>query len=174
MTVIILIVSSALCKEVKPCELQTALDFIFLKYTTHPCKYNAIKNMSGGFLALGISMSCWTVLYFVQTIYVCFRKIEEKKRAIIKLLWVHFDEINFKTFDFILLFNASSYGGISRKLYFFTYFGNKITSCARNNIWYTRLISRACLNRKPQEYLRIHADNRSIVFIIKSLFFFYR
>ena len=85
-TVIILIVSSALCTKVKPCELQTALDFIFVKYTTHPCKYNAIKDMSSGILALGISMLCWIVLLFVQTIYVYFGKIEEKKRVIAKIV----------------------------------------------------------------------------------------
>nr|XP_022324866.1 uncharacterized protein LOC111125394 [Crassostrea virginica]XP_022324867.1 uncharacterized protein LOC111125394 [Crassostrea virginica]XP_022324868.1 uncharacterized protein LOC111125394 [Crassostrea virginica] len=85
-TVIILIVSSALCTKVKPCELQTALDFIFVKYTTYPCKYNAIKDMSSGILALGISMLCWIVLLFVQTIYVYFGKIEEKKRAIAKIV----------------------------------------------------------------------------------------
>ena len=106
---------------------------------------------------------------FRQFMYIL-GKLKRKNKQLQKLLWVHFDKIDFKTFDFILLFNVSFYGSISRKLhFFFTYFGNKIMSCARNNIWYALLISRACLNRKSQEYLRIYIYNRSIVFIIKSL-----
>ena len=42
--------------------------------------------MSSGILALGISMLCWIVLLFVQTIYVYFGKIEEKKQAIAKIV----------------------------------------------------------------------------------------
>ena len=103
-TVIILIVSSALCTKVKPCELQIALDFIFVKYTSHPCKYNAIKDMSAGFLALGISMLCCTVLLFVPTICLCLLKIEEKKRAYAKIVVSTFWWNRFQYFWFDMIF----------------------------------------------------------------------
>ena len=145
MTVIKLIVSSALCTKVKPCELQIALDFIFVKYTSHPCKYNAIKDMSAGFLALGISMLCCTVLLFVPTICLCLLKIEEKKRAYAKIVVSTFWWNRFQYFWFDMIFYHSFYGGIFRTRYFF-FFENKIMSCARNNISYVRLICREFSN----------------------------
>ena len=61
--------------------------------------------MSGGFLGLGISMLCWSVLLFVQTIFVYLRKTEEKKRAIAKIVVSEFFFLNrFKDFRFYIAF----------------------------------------------------------------------
>ena len=86
MTAIALISSSVHCKNVKPCELQTALDFIYLKYTTHPCKYSAIKEMSSGFLGLGIILLCWNAILFLLTMCICWWKFGEKKQIIAVLI----------------------------------------------------------------------------------------
>ncbi|XP_078327036.1 uncharacterized protein LOC111126690 isoform X2 [Crassostrea virginica] len=86
MTAIALISSSVHCKNVKPCELQTALDFIYLKYNTHPCKYNAIKEMSSGFLGLGIILICWNAILFLLTMCICWWKFGEKKQIIAVLI----------------------------------------------------------------------------------------
>ena len=82
MAVIALIYSSAKSTYAKPCELQTALDFIYLKDSTHSCKYNAIKEMSDGLLTLGIFMLCWNTLRLVLTTCIHWKKIGKIKRTI--------------------------------------------------------------------------------------------
>lgn len=81
MAVIALIYSSAKSTYAKPCELQTALDFIYLKDSTH-CKYNAIKEMSGGLLTFGIFVLCWNTLRLVLTTCIHWKKIGKIKRTI--------------------------------------------------------------------------------------------
>lgn len=81
MAVIALIYSSAKSTYAKPCELQTALDFIYLEDSTH-CKYNAIKEMSGGLLTFGIFVLCWNTLRLVLTTCIHWKKIGKIKRTI--------------------------------------------------------------------------------------------
>nr|XP_022325251.1 uncharacterized protein LOC111125579 isoform X1 [Crassostrea virginica] len=44
--VILMIVLNYNISNIKPCDLKTALDSIHLEFTPHPCKYNAIKEMT--------------------------------------------------------------------------------------------------------------------------------
>ena len=63
----VVISSSIHISNVRPCELKTALDSIFLNYAPHPCKYNAIKEMCGGsqLIAFGSVELFWNVFSFL-------------------------------------------------------------------------------------------------------------
>ena len=50
---------SADISRLKPCDLETALDSIYLEFTPHPCKYNAIKEMATSILMLAIAQLLW-------------------------------------------------------------------------------------------------------------------
>ena len=68
-----LIASSIHILNIQPCELKTALDSLYLNDTSHPCKYNAIKEMCGGsqLIAFGSVQLFWNVVSFLVVLRMC-------------------------------------------------------------------------------------------------------
>ena len=56
--------------QLKPCDLETALDTIYLEFTPHPCKYNAIKEMTTEIRTLAAFQLMWmfTLLFSVPRV----------------------------------------------------------------------------------------------------------
>lgn len=57
--VILMISLSYDISKIKPCDLETALDSIYLEFTPHPCKYNAIKEMATQIKTLASFQLVW-------------------------------------------------------------------------------------------------------------------
>lgn len=76
-----LISSSIHILNVRPCELKTALDSIFLNYAPHPCKYNAIKEMCGGLqlITFGSVELFWNVFSFLVVLRICMWESTHRK-----------------------------------------------------------------------------------------------
>nr|XP_022320376.1 uncharacterized protein LOC111122769 [Crassostrea virginica] len=71
MGLVILIISlSHDISQLKPCDLETALDTIYLEFTPHPCKYNAIKEMTTEIRTLAAFQLMWmfTLLFSVPRV----------------------------------------------------------------------------------------------------------
>ena len=60
--VLVMIVLSYDISNIKPCDLKTALDSIYLEFTPHPCKYNDIKEMAPGIRWLAGFQLFWMFL----------------------------------------------------------------------------------------------------------------
>nr|XP_022327134.1 uncharacterized protein LOC111126645 isoform X1 [Crassostrea virginica]XP_022327135.1 uncharacterized protein LOC111126645 isoform X1 [Crassostrea virginica] len=77
----VLISSSIHILNVRPCELKTALDSIFLNYAPHPCKYNAIKEMCGGLqlITFGSVELFWNVFSFLVVLRICMWESTHRK-----------------------------------------------------------------------------------------------
>lgn len=72
---IMLISSSSHISNVKPCELKTALDYIKLEFTPHPCKHNSMKEFDTEMLIVGIInfLIHWILFYSLLLIFLFHR-----------------------------------------------------------------------------------------------------
>lgn len=92
--------------QLKPCDLETALDSIYLEFTPHPCKYNAIKEMTTEIRTLASFQLIWmfTLLFSVPNVI---GLAQEKKERILKvciLLVSTFVHLSFFLLVFLSLF----------------------------------------------------------------------
>lgn len=73
--------------KIKPCDLETALDSIYLEFTPHPCKYNAIKEMAPRILMLAGVQLAWMfgILFYVPYLLTL---AHEKERPRTLCIWV--------------------------------------------------------------------------------------
>ena len=104
----ILIISLSLdISHLKPCDLETALDSIYLKFTPHPCKYNAIKEMAKAIETLASVQLVWmfAVLYSVpRVISLSSRKKLDRRLTICIFVVSTFVHLSFLLLVFLLLF----------------------------------------------------------------------
>ena len=78
-----MIVLSYDISKIKPCDLKTALDSIYLEFTPHPCKYNAIIEMAPGILWLAIFQLTWMFLNLFYVPYLfSLARIKERHRTL--------------------------------------------------------------------------------------------
>lgn len=84
---IMLISSGVDISNVNSCELKSALDFIKLNYTSHPCQNNAIKQMSGELLGWGIGELCLNTVLFISILCTCLWQFS-KRRVILVVLFI--------------------------------------------------------------------------------------
>lgn len=54
------------------CDLKKALDYLDLKYTVQPCKYNDIKAISNELFKLGKGVLSWNFIVFIGTLVLYF------------------------------------------------------------------------------------------------------
>lgn len=106
----ILIISLSLdISHLKPCDLETALDSIYLEFTPHPCKYNAIKEMAKAIETLASVQLVWmfAVLYSVpRVISLSSRKKLDRRLTICIFVVSTFVHLSFfiARFPFIISF----------------------------------------------------------------------
>ena len=51
--------------DAKQCDLKKALDSLDLKYTSQPCKYNGMNEISDGIFKLGKGVLSWNFVAFI-------------------------------------------------------------------------------------------------------------
>ena len=104
----ILIISLSLdISHLKPCDLETALDSIYLEFTPHPCKYNAIKEMAKAIETLASVQLVWmfAVLYSVpRVISLSSRKKLDRRLTICIFVVSTFVHLSLLLLVFLLLF----------------------------------------------------------------------
>ena len=94
--------------QLKPCDLETALDSIYLEFTPHPCKYNAIQEMAEEIQTLAGFQFCWmfTLLFSIPRV-IWLAPEKKKKRLTVFILVVivsTFVHLSFFLLVFLSLF----------------------------------------------------------------------
>ena len=82
-TSIVLITSTTHIDKAPRCDLKKALDFLDLKYTSQPCKYNGVKEISNELFKLGKGVLSWNFIVFIGTLVLYFGPSFEHKLIII-------------------------------------------------------------------------------------------
>ncbi|XP_078317747.1 uncharacterized protein LOC144620552 [Crassostrea virginica] len=69
---IVLITNTTHILDAPHCNLKKALDYLDLKYTVQPCKYNDIKAISNELFKLGKGVLSWNFIVFIGTLVLYF------------------------------------------------------------------------------------------------------
>lgn len=92
--------------HLKPCDLETALDSIYLEFTPHPCKYNAIKEMAKAIENLASAQLCWMFILLFSVPRTIWSAPEKKNRRLTVCILVvsTFVHLSFSLLVFLSLF----------------------------------------------------------------------